>query len=261
MIYVIADIHGCYAEYRELLEQIGFSDADTLYVLGDAVDRGPEPVRVLQDLMMRPNAFLICGNHEYMMLKVVKKLAVEITEENAATQVGEDELWDFTYWMKDGGGTTCRQFTALPREEQEDIIDYVEDAELYVRVAAGGRRYVLVHAGLGNAPAGKERSPGYFDEDLDIDALTPADLLMTRPDYGRRYFRDPNTFLVTGHTPTVNIRADGQPLVYEENGHIAIDCGCVFGGRLAALRLDDGAVFYVDAKTGDDGDGSLRHNK
>ena len=251
MIYVIADIHGCYDEFRELLGKIGFSDADTLYVLGDAVDRGPEPIRVLRDLMARPNAFLICGNHEYMMLRVVKKLAVEITEDNAATQVGEDELWDFTYWMKDGGGTTCRQFAELSREEQEDIIDYVGDAELYVRIAAGGHRYVLVHAGLGNAAGGSRSGEAFFDEDPDIDSLTPADLLMTRPNYGRRYFRDPDTFLVTGHTPTVNIRADRQPLVYEENGHIAIDCGCVFGGRLAALRLDDGAVFYVDAKEED----------
>ena len=150
--------------------------------------------------------------------------------------------------MKDGGGTTCRQFTELSREEQEDVIDYVGDAELYVRIAAGGKRWVLVHAGLGNEGARGSRSPRYFDEDLDIDSLTPADLLMTRPDYGRRYFRDPDTVLVTGHTPTPNIRADGEPLVYEENGHLAIDCGCVFGGRLAALRLDDGAVFYEDAE-------------
>lgn len=33
--------------------------------------------------------------------------------------------------------------------------------------------------------------------------------------------------LVTGHTPTFLIREDGLPLIYEENGHIALDCGCV----------------------------------
>lgn len=42
MRYIISDIHGCYAEYRELLEKICFSDADELYVLGDAMDRGSE---------------------------------------------------------------------------------------------------------------------------------------------------------------------------------------------------------------------------
>ena len=43
MIYVTGDIHGCYAQYRRLLEQIGLRESDTLYVLGDVVDRGPEP--------------------------------------------------------------------------------------------------------------------------------------------------------------------------------------------------------------------------
>ena len=44
MRYVIADIHGCYNEYRQLLEKIDFSQKVELYVLGDAVDRGPEPI-------------------------------------------------------------------------------------------------------------------------------------------------------------------------------------------------------------------------
>lgn len=36
MIYIIADIHGCYNEYMELLDKINFSDEDDLYVLGDS---------------------------------------------------------------------------------------------------------------------------------------------------------------------------------------------------------------------------------
>jgi serine/threonine protein phosphatase 1 len=41
MTYVIADIHGCYEQYKALLEKINFSASDTLYVLGDVIDRGP----------------------------------------------------------------------------------------------------------------------------------------------------------------------------------------------------------------------------
>ena len=55
-----------------------------------------------------------------------------------------------------------------------------------------------------------------------------------------------NTYIITGHTPTTLIREDGEQLVYEENGHIAIDCGCVFGGKLAAYCLDTGEVYYVE---------------
>ena len=55
MRYLISDIHGCYEEYRKLLDQIRFSDKDRLYILGDAMDRGPYPIKVIQDIMARPN--------------------------------------------------------------------------------------------------------------------------------------------------------------------------------------------------------------
>ena len=46
--YVLSDIHGEYAMLRKMLEKINFSDQDTLYVLGDVIDRGPHPVKALQ---------------------------------------------------------------------------------------------------------------------------------------------------------------------------------------------------------------------
>lgn len=54
--------------------------------------------------------------------------------------------------------------------------------------------------------------------------------------------------MVTGHTPTPFIRADRKPLVYEAGNHIAIDCGCVFGGQLAAYCVETGEVTYVKGK-------------
>ena len=74
MRYIVSDIHGCYEEFMELMEKISFSDEDELYVLGDAMDRGPEPIRVLQELMCRPNAFYIMGNHDLMFLTVIHTL-------------------------------------------------------------------------------------------------------------------------------------------------------------------------------------------
>ena len=63
MHYVMSDLHGCYEEYLELLRKIRFSDEDVLYVLGDVIDRGPEPVTLLQDMMMRSNVIPLIGNH------------------------------------------------------------------------------------------------------------------------------------------------------------------------------------------------------
>ena len=76
MRYIIADIHGCYNEYINLLKKIKFTDKDTLYILGDVVDRGPEPIKILQDMMKRKNVVHFIGNHEFMMYTILKKLTV-----------------------------------------------------------------------------------------------------------------------------------------------------------------------------------------
>jgi DNA-binding transcriptional ArsR family regulator len=96
--------------------------------------------------------------------------------------------------------------------------------------------YILVHAGIRN-----------FDPMKELDEYEPIDFLWERLDYSRRYFPSERIFLVTGHTPTQLI-GDGQPLVYQNNGHIAIDCGCVFGGKLAAYCIETGTVTYAESR-------------
>lgn len=236
MRYVISDIHGCYEEYKALLRKIQFSDKDELYILGDVMDRGPEPIKILKDMMSRPNVINILGNHDFMMLMVLQKMAVEITEENVESQLKCDDMELYDMWELDGGKITSKQFCALPKEEREEILEYIKDSSIYEIVQIEEKTYVLVHAGIERFQDGKSLDKYHF-----------TDFICTRADYDRRYFNDPNTYLVTGHTPTMTIRKDGEAFVYEENGHIAIDCGCVFGGRLAAYCLDNGEVFYVES--------------
>ena len=76
MIYVCSDIHGNYEKYRTLIEKISLRDEDTLYVLGDVIDRGPEGVRILQDMMTRPNVVPLLGNHELMAASCLQSKAV-----------------------------------------------------------------------------------------------------------------------------------------------------------------------------------------
>lgn len=235
MIYIISDIHGCYAEYKQLLKDINFKDSDELYVLGDILDRGPHPIKVLQDMMMRPNVFPIIGNHDFLGVMMLKKLSVEITEENADNILSEDDMQIYMDWMEDGGMTTLSEFKELDMEERDDIIEYLEEEfSIYHELVHKGKKYVLVHAGIDN-----------FEDGKDIGDYSLADLLFHRADYSRRYFSDDNTYLVTGHTPTISIRDDHKPVIYKENGHIAIDCGCVFGGQLGAYCVDTGECFYV----------------
>lgn len=64
MIYAISDIHGCWDKYRKLLKKINFGLDDTLYVLGDVIDRGPDGFKIMLDMARRPNVVNLMGNHE-----------------------------------------------------------------------------------------------------------------------------------------------------------------------------------------------------
>ena len=72
-------------------------------------------------------------------------------------------------------------------------------------------------------------------------------MLWDRADYDTQYF--PDTYVVTGHTPTQHIAGNPNPgYIYRRNNHIAIDCGAsIPGGRLAAICLDTGEEFYVSS--------------
>ena len=139
--------------------------------------------------------------------------------------------------MRNGGEVTMRQFQALPREEQEDILCYLEESSFYETIEHEGKLFILVHAGLNDISQYKE-----------LDDYCISDFIWGRADYEKQYFPGGKIFLVTGHIPTPLIRADQKPLVYAEKGHIAVDCGCVFGGALAAYCIETGEATYVSSK-------------
>ena len=74
MIYVMSDIHGNAIRFNSIMAQIDLQPEDTLYVLGDVIDRYPDGIRILRLLMSMPNVKMILGNHEYMMLNVMDRL-------------------------------------------------------------------------------------------------------------------------------------------------------------------------------------------
>ena len=147
--YVISDIHGHYDYYRKMLEKIDFSDSDMLYILGDVVDRGPHPVKILQDLMKRPNVCCIAGNHEVMFCECMKTLLQEITEESIA-DIDEEEIEKLINWQQNGSVTTIDEFHKLSRSERNEIADFVSEFEVYEEVQTAMGEFLLVHAGLGD---------------------------------------------------------------------------------------------------------------
>lgn len=87
-----------------------------------------------------------------------------------------------------------------------------------------------------------------FSETDELDEYDLYDFMEERADYSKRYYPDENIFLVTGHTPTVLINGWGKAEVYRRNGHIALDCSCVSGGKLAAFCVETEEVIYIDGR-------------
>ena len=85
--YVTSDIHGQYDMFMELIDKIDLKQTDTLYVLGDILDRGPHPIKVLKKLMEMPNAICIVGNHELMALECLEFLMKEITDMSSEEEI------------------------------------------------------------------------------------------------------------------------------------------------------------------------------
>lgn len=246
MRYIISDIHGCFVQYQALLDKINFSKEDELYVLGDAVDRGPDPIRVLQDMMKRPNVHFILGNHDYIMYMLMKQLAGKILPDEIEKKMlgGNDDkslpvefLEVCRLWLWDGGEVTAKQFLALSPAEQTDMLHYLKEAAHYELIFHDGKEYRLVHAGIAN-----------FDPQKELMEYNLYDFIEEQADYSKRYYPEEHVYLVTGHTPTFMVVPEvlGKPEVYRANGHIALDCGCVFGGRLAAFCVETEEVVYVE---------------
>ncbi len=234
MNYVISDIHGCYEQFWEILNLINLKETDTLYVLGDIVDRGPNPIKTLMKLMEMPNVACIVGNHELMALDGLRFLNTQITAE-AVDSIDAEMLGNLLDWQRNGSETTIEEFKQLDQEMRREVLSFIMEFSMYEELTVNGQKYLLVHAGLGE-----------YRPEKKIEEYSLKNLVWDRADYDIRYFDD--TIVITGHTPTQLIETNSNPgRIYKHLNHIAIDCGCGMpGGRLAAICLETGEEFYSE---------------
>lgn len=126
--YVIGDIHGHIDLYHKMLRKIHFTDDDEMYIIGDVIDKGPEPIKLLLEIMTTPNVHFLLGNHEDMMLDAL--------QEN-----------DYMLWYGNGGYITDDAFERLSQIEQAAVIRCLEKAPLYKELEVNGQKFYLAHAG------------------------------------------------------------------------------------------------------------------
>lgn len=232
MVYICSDIHGQYEKYLQIFEEISLSQEDTLFILGDVIDRGEGGVDILMDMMYRFNVIPLMGNHEYMALNILKKLQEEITEDNLAS-FDDDFMTSLITWFENGGTSTLEAFKKLPNEDRESIVEYLEEFALFDEVNVDGQDYVLVHASL-----------DHFHPDRPLSDYAIHELLWNSADYSRKYFED--KILITGHTPVSEILGDPTAdKIHQNQNHIALDCGCGYGENLGVLCLNTMEEFYI----------------
>ncbi len=249
-IYVCSDIHGSYDLLQTMLKKIQFSKTDKLYIIGDIIDKGLQPMEILEFCMENDNVTLLMGNHELMMYK-------------AYTIDNESDLW-----FLNGGLYTCRQFESLSMQKQDAIFDYIENLPVIIKdVEVNGKTFYLSHATY--FPYNLQDNKKEFT--ISDIGLQKADNLLWQRNYpfenitnSCAYREHKKSILISGHTVGIKLyekdlklQYAGKAFIYRHNGHyINLDCGLAyrhalfksFIPRLGVLRLDDMKEFYVELK-------------
>ena len=229
---IIGDVHGCYEELVELLTKLGYGVAKRadsplgrhpagrkVIFLGDLVDRGPRTPEVLQLVMSMveaDSAYCVQGNHEQKLMRKLAGRNVQITH---------------------GLGETLEQLESTTEDFKERIPDFLENLVSHYMFDDG--KLVVSHAGLKEELQG--RASGQV-RDFCLYGETTGETdefgLPVRYNWAADY-RGKAT-VVYGHTPV--------PETEWLNRTLCIDTGCVFGGKLTALRYPDMEIVQVSAK-------------
>ncbi|HEX5564647.1 MAG TPA: bis(5'-nucleosyl)-tetraphosphatase PrpE [Sporosarcina sp.] len=230
---IIGDIHGCYDELLSLVEKLGYSfasglpfheDGRQLAFVGDAMDRGPASLKTLELMFkLQDNHRLIYspGNHCNKLYRLAKGSNVQ---------------------KKNGLETTVAELNALPPKEKTRFLDryrqFYEALPLYENLDNG--KLIIAHAGIREQMIGEPFSKKIQSFVLygDTTGETLPDGRPVRRDWAKKYFGE--AWIIYGHTPVTEARF--------VNRTVNIDTGCVFGGKLTAVRYPEMEIVAVPSQ-------------
>jgi bis(5'-nucleosyl)-tetraphosphatase (symmetrical) len=267
-VYVIGDVQGCFDELQELLRHIEYRRGnDELWFVGDLVNRGPKSLEVLRFVAeLGSDTRVVLGNHDLNLLAIaagVRKLRKKDTVQDVLDAPDGDALMGWLsrqpLLMREPGIPYTMVHAGLPPEW--DVAEAQRLAREVESALAGEKRTDFFRHMYGNQPArwnselaGWDRLRfitnaltriRFVDTDGNLDMAQtgppgsqPATLVPWFEAKNRRSRGEPILF---GHWATLRLGPGLDPThrVYH------LDTGCVWGGRLTALRLDDERYFSV----------------
>lgn len=230
---IIGDIHGCATELEELLRKLGYSvdvDEEKQYrisppegrrviFVGDLVDRGPrtpDVLRIASSMVKAGTAFCVAGNHENKLVRALNGRKVQVNH---------------------GLAESLEQLEAEKPEFVEEMKSFMDG--LISHYVMDGGALAVAHAGISEDMQGRSsgavRSFCLYGETT---GETDEFGLPVRFDWASEYRGKAR--VIYGHTPV--------PEAEWVNGTICVDTGCVFGGKLSALRYPEMDLVDVPAE-------------
>ncbi|MDR2874436.1 MAG: symmetrical bis(5'-nucleosyl)-tetraphosphatase [Methylobacillus sp.] len=266
--YAIGDIQGCYASLRNLLEAIGFSASrDTLWLVGDLINRGPDSLAVLRWAKAHESRLrVVLGNHDLHALAVAEGVAEAHRRDTLQPLLDAPDGGELLAWLRHGrmayGEDEYLMVHAglLPQWSGAQVTELAHEVEAALRGANYREFFARMY---GNQPdhwrddlRGMDRlrlitnaltrlrvcdAAGVMDFDFKGEPTDIPAGLMPWFDAPKRNSADKT--VIFGHWSALG-------LVLRDHV-IALDTGCLWGGRLTALRLEDRRLFQVPCAKGD----------
>ncbi len=266
-IYAIGDVQGCYDSLCALLERIGFDEgADRAWFAGDLVNRGPSSLAVLRFVRsLGDRATTVLGNHDLHLLARAAGLSRPRQGDTLQPVFDAPDADELLSWLRfrpllhESGGEAmvhaglhpawtlaearrlAREVeTALRGEGAADVLDADDGpAQVWRADLAGGERLrsiVTIMTRIRMCAADGALVPTFSGPPES--APTGTYPWFAHPERRRR-----GVTMVFGHWAALGFRRGDD--------YLALDSGCVWGGSLTAVRLDDGAVFQQPCAPGD----------
>ena len=215
MIYAVSDIHGDLAMYNHIIKQL--NKDDTLYIVGDVIDRGSSGIMILQDIMKRPNVELLLGNHEWFLIM----------------SMAFDSEYIMNTWIsrQNGGEATAQSLMSLPSIEYDNLLDYLLSRKVCEKLVVNNKKFVLVHGCYYNDI---EDITEFENSKLVYNCLWDSELLTAVSD------KNNTDIYIHGHVPIGNARLNNP---YLDNCRY-IDGGNIFGGCQILYNLTTDTCTY-----------------